>query len=224
MVTENEYAAFVGGQITEKQQTGTGATGFLPVVEVNWYDAFLYALFTHGKLPNEQEWEYAARADPGGTKGSIEYWWSEADESEASVLGRMNQHAWFGGCRKGNALPNSERKIQPVAFVGTIKSKDGSDFAFDSHNPFGVADMLGLVDEWNAELRVHCRNGLSRVIRGGSFDGTSLRYCTCSIRYIHNPGIANLQRWVSCCQGSQENLRSLILYPFPASAASAKIL
>lgn len=159
VVTEDEYSTFVSGKV-EKD--------CFPIVEVNWFDSSIFALFAHGRLPSDLEWEYAARADPGGKKGDFDYWWGKKEDAI--------KHAWFDDSSGG--------ELKPVSFIGDIEVK-GQMVAFNSHNAFGLADMLGLVWEWIADRE----NKRSRVIRGGSFN-FDVGFCSCSTRSGLNPAFA----------------------------------
>jgi formylglycine-generating enzyme required for sulfatase activity len=103
-----------------------------PVDRVSWEDVHEFILKLNAKtgkeyrLPNEEEWEYAAR---GGNK-SKGYKYSGSDD--------IDEVAWYGGhtcdekchCRDGNGCG----KIQPV---GT-----------KAPNELGIHDMSGNVSEW----------------------------------------------------------------------------
>ena len=185
VVTEAEYATFVQGNIPETRRTPQGATGDFPVVYVSWYDGFLFSFYAHGKLPSEREWEYAARAATNKFNEKVFYWWNVPGDSKEVGKRKALNHAWFGNIFDEKADSNSGNKIQPVAFKGNIII-DGKSTPFDSHNQFGLADMLGLVSEWTSNWYTENR---SRVVRGGSFvNGAGS--CTCSFRNDYNPATA----------------------------------
>ena len=100
----------------------------LPVIGVSWYEATAYCRWlteTTGKpyrLPNEAEWEKAAR----GTDGRIYPWGNKWDKQACNTL-----EIWDGDSSKGH-----------TTLVGR--------FSPHGDSPYGVADMSGNVWEWCA--------------------------------------------------------------------------
>lgn len=136
-----------------------------PVENVNWDDAqaFVRALSEKtGKtyrLPNEAEWEYAARAG-----SSTQYWWGNA-------ASRSHMNYGTDRCCRGHAKGRDRwKEIAPVAQFPA--------------NPFGLHDMNGNVWEWtetcshDSGAYVNISSPSSgadcgkRMLRGGSWDGS----------------------------------------------------
>jgi formylglycine-generating enzyme len=96
-----------------------------PVVQVACPDAEAYAIWAARRLPNEAEWEYAARAGSTST-----YAWGE----EVKPAGQLMANTWQGRFPYQNTGADG--------WVGT--SPVGSFPA----NGFGLVDMIGNVWEW----------------------------------------------------------------------------
>src|SRR5205823_108323 len=74
-----------------------------PVVDLTWFDAFVFALRIGCRLPTEAEWEYAARA------GATANWCFGDDANEVPRYANFEQggHAKPGPWEVGSGLPNA---------------------------------------------------------------------------------------------------------------------
>ena len=137
-----------------------------PITEVSWFDAIAFtdkynrwllkqlAVNSGGlpkgyiRLPNNTEWEYAAR---GGAKVTD----SEFRELRFPMSNNLENYAWFSGAKSANG------KLQ---LIGRLEP-----------NPLGIYDILGNVSEMmfdsfrmNKLDRYHGQQG-SMIVRGGSY-------------------------------------------------------
>ena len=131
-----------------------------PVVHVNFEDAQAYAAWAGKELPNEVEWEFAAR---GGLEGAA-YPWGDAANPE----GRYLSNTWQGRFPFENLAEDGYEGTSPVD-------------AFPP-NGYGLHDMVGNVWEWTVSNfspvdgadKSCCQREASdprkmlRVVRGGS--------------------------------------------------------
>jgi formylglycine-generating enzyme required for sulfatase activity len=171
-VTFDQYDLFVKATKRPRQEYKQGfISGSHPVVFVSWNDALAYAQWlseVSGKdyrLPTEAEWEYVARACPGGLSAPCQgqkYWWGDDLES-IYVDGRVAANC--GGC----GSPYDAKSTAPV-----------DDPAFRP-NAFGLYHTAGNVWEWTCSKYSKIYDGAEqgcvdqeaagdRVLRGGSWD------------------------------------------------------
>jgi len=123
-----------------------------PVIRVNWYDAQMFSIWSESRLLTEWEWEYTCRANRSAQdhqKKEPEHW--RVDPIDAQAREKV---AWFD--------VNSQNHTWPVDAKTDLSHE----------NSFGLVDMLGNVWEWTEG--VYKVGGVSRVLRGGSFDGNGL--------------------------------------------------
>jgi formylglycine-generating enzyme required for sulfatase activity len=100
-----------------------------PVVHVAWEDVAAYAAWAGKEIPNEAEWERAAR---GGLDGA-EYAWGD----ELEPKGRQMANTWQGEFPVQNLLLDGYARTAPV---GSFPP-----------NGFGLFDMIGNVWEWTTD-------------------------------------------------------------------------
>ncbi len=119
----------------------------LPAASMTWYEAYTYAAWLGGRLPTESEWEYVARA-------GCAHAYCQRDGSEAT----RDEVAWWVG---NSADPETgEPSVKPVMQL--------------EPNPWGLWDVYGNVQEWNASWFNAYSEVLERDPPGPT--GTSLDY------------------------------------------------
>ena len=136
-----------------------------PIRNVSFFDARVAAVWLHGDLPTEQQWERACRG-PVKVRDDRTFFWS-GDKPED--LARV---AWY--------RENSDNQTHPV-----IDSPDDK-----PANGFGLYHMHGQVWEWQhswyiaepKEGKLAGSKSVSRVLRGGSFN-LNADFCRSSYRF-----------------------------------------
>jgi hypothetical protein len=129
-----------------------------PIIEVSWWDAKMFAIWSQSRLMTEWEWEYACRANSrDDDSGLSRYYWPNDHAGE-----KLKNHGWVH--------ENSKKRTHPV----------GQKWP----NRFQLHDMLGNVREWTQSSYPSERD--FRVLRGGAFDGTR-RFASVSVRFHYGP-------------------------------------
>ncbi|MBK6816606.1 MAG: SUMF1/EgtB/PvdO family nonheme iron enzyme [Saprospiraceae bacterium] len=135
-----------------------------PVTQISWFDATAFCKWKGKRLPNEIEWEHAAR---NGRNDQSIYSWGDDWETDTSIFGNV----WQGD------FPEVFRNLdgyETVAPVGSFRS-----------SPLGFKDLSGNVWEWCDNWRFeyedlatgHHSLTKEKVIKGGSF--------LCAPNYCH---------------------------------------
>ena len=115
-----------------------------PVVHITREDAEAYAAWAGGRLPSEAEWEFAARAVPGGEVSQ----WADVDY----IDGGDKANTWQGVFPVRNTNEDSFAGIAPV---GSFRA-----------NAFGLYDMIGNVWEWTATPYAPSHSDADRAAAG----------------------------------------------------------
>ena len=149
-----------------------------PVECVTWEEAERFCFRTGLLLPNEAQWEHAARA------GTTTVYWTGDDPKTLSMRENLRDRTRLEVLGVLGAEPTSiEDGFVLNAPVGALEP-----------NPFGLFDMLGNVAEWCGNTFVVNQNPndsrpatrgdqVVHVIRGGSYD-THWRSARCAGRYL----------------------------------------
>jgi formylglycine-generating enzyme required for sulfatase activity len=119
-----------------------------PVVHVTREDAAAYARWAGGALPDEAQWERAAR---GGQAGPV-----EPASWAFGARGVARANVWEGPFPVADSGADGFRGLAPTGCFGA--------------NGFGVHDMVGNVWEWTAG------DGPAGLVKGGSYL-CAMNYC-----------------------------------------------
>lgn len=162
-VTQEQFMKF-GGQA----QTKPSFNGEMrPVENITWLESRDYCAKRGVRLPTEAEWEYAAR----GPDNLVYPWGNEWDE---------NKSVW------------NRSSSQGTANVGSLES---------GQSWVGALDLSGNVGEWvssiDKQYPYDAKDGREspsdtksmRVLRGGSWSGTSPSSFRAAYRYWYLPSI-----------------------------------
>ena len=112
-------------------------TNVHPIVNVDWYAASAFAKWAGKRLPNEAEWEYAAR---GGLQGARYPWGNIITKNFA------NFHKYWKGDKEYNnsTMTGKDTWKYSTAPVGSFEP-----------NGYGLYDMAGNVAEWCQDWYQH---------------------------------------------------------------------
>ena len=130
-----------------------------PVVQVSWNDAQAFASWCGGRLPNEAEWEHAARAG----LGDVPFPWGDAEPDDH---GYLPCNIWQG------TFPTLNSGADGYAHTAPAKSFQP--------NGYGLYHMAGNIWEWTSDAFrvkslkksvVQKMEGMRgyRLLKGGSF-------------------------------------------------------
>jgi formylglycine-generating enzyme len=102
-VSAAHFEAFAAATSTEMpRQPDWYADGSHPVVNVTWDEARAFCEWSGGRLPTEEEWEYAAR---GGLDGAL-FPWGDVFTGQGNARHNLKSERWNFTAPIGSLPPN----------------------------------------------------------------------------------------------------------------------
>ena len=152
---------------------------------IDWYGAKQYCEWIGGRLPTEEEWEYAATHD--GTQ-HLNTKYAFGDELKHCVNANYYDSSKQSYC---DGTKEIEGSYVGTSSVGTYSPAGDS--------PLGLVDMTGNVWEWTRSL--YTDKSTYYTLKGGSWDyyvSEDVDYLSVSYRGIDSPG-SGLNGWGFRC-------------------------
>ena len=122
-------------------------------VHKSWFDATMFAIWAHGRLPSCSEWEAACRGRIGELSAAHSNYYFGDDPGE------LDQHCWY---KQNSSRTEDDVNRGPHAHTVGLLREAGA------MHPYGLFDILGNVREWTSS-RVRKENPFARDVCGGSF-------------------------------------------------------
>jgi formylglycine-generating enzyme required for sulfatase activity len=183
-VTTNNFRAYAAAMSRDvPRQPEWYADGTHPVVNVTWDEAQAYCGWAGGRLPSEEEWEYAAR---GGVDTNVFPWGNEFT-GQANGRHRFATEAFDWTAPAGSFAPNGYG-LHDMA--GNIWEWTASEFT-PSHAK-------------GPERRGYDE----RTIKGGGFDNLAPRSRVSERRALSKSGRHNLNVGFRCVKGPESLVRT----------------
>ncbi len=122
-----------------------------PVTQISWYGSKMFCDEYGLRLPNDMEWEKAARANTGS-----DYPWGDTTPD--------GEYANYNG--SGDPWEDEVIKTTPSKFFNGKENGEGF-YTQDAASPYGIYDLAGNVWSWTSTKH----NNQYRRLRGGSWQG-----------------------------------------------------
>jgi formylglycine-generating enzyme required for sulfatase activity len=163
-----------------------------PINCVDWPMADIYCRWSGGRLPTEEEWEYAARGRSGGKYP----WGSEPpDETRLNACGSECRRLGNKIGKNWSTMHSSDDGWSSTAPVGSYPKGATSD---------GLLDMAGNVWEWTASRYCPYSGGgctdTHRAVRGGTWFFSDPSRVRVTYRNRYSPSELNVYVGFRCAR------------------------
>jgi formylglycine-generating enzyme required for sulfatase activity len=185
-VTNGQFAALNGhGQFADSNGQAANSSYFSgvdrPREQITWAEANAFCESRGARLPTEAEWEYAAR----GPEAWVYPWGDEFDSSQA---------IWNRGSSDGTAsvgsLPAGASWVGALDMSGNVWEWVADWYGENYYS--GLAD--GLINPAGPA------SGENRVLRGGSWNGSSTYNLRAAFRWPENPSVGDFDGGFRCAR------------------------